>query len=177
SPGPRIATAAQPMAGGKLTRPADCRFYLALMQEYIDASCQPFPKSITESKQIAVRVQTVAQSTNPLERMRYVLSMEVVPGTEAAFTASARAQAMRDVTLAGIAAERYRLKHGEFPIDLQSLGEFMGTVPIDPYDGQPLRMIRKDGQLVLYSVGQDGRDDGGLDGQHNFEPDIVVRLK
>ncbi|MCI0361681.1 MAG: hypothetical protein L0211_24620, partial [Planctomycetaceae bacterium] len=33
SPGPRIATAAQPMAGGKLTRPADCRFYLALMQE------------------------------------------------------------------------------------------------------------------------------------------------
>ena len=60
---------------------------------------------------------------------------------------------------------------------MQSLGEFLGTPPIDPFDGQPLRMIQRDGELVLYSIGKDGRDDGGLDGQHNFEPDIVVRLK
>jgi hypothetical protein len=176
-PGPRIATALQPMAGGKLARAADCRFYLELMQEYIDASRQPFPKSLQDSNQIAARVATVAQSTNPLERMRYVQSMEIVPGMEASFTASARAQALRNVTLAAIASERYRLKHGEFPAHLQSLGEFLGTVPIDPFDGQLLRMIRKDGELLLYSVGKDGRDDGGLDGQYNFEPDIVARLK
>ncbi len=176
-PGPRIATAAQPMAGGRLTRPADCRFYLELMQDYIDASRQPFPKSITDTKQIAARVQTVARSTNPLERMRYALSMQVVPGTEAAFAASARAQAMRDVTLAAIAAQRYRLKQGEFPADLQSLGELLGTVPVDSYDGQPLRMIRKDGELVIYSIGQDGRDNGGQDPEDRNDPDIVVRLK
>jgi hypothetical protein len=174
---PRIATAAQPMAGGKLTRPADCRFYLEMLQEYIDASRQPFPKSINASKQIAARVQTVGHSTNPLERMRYVLSMEVVPGTEAAVTASARGQAMRDLTLVAIAARRYQLKHGEFPRDLQALSEFLEIAPIDPYDGQPLRLIRKDGELVLYSVGQDGRDDGGLELEDGNQPDIVVRLK
>lgn len=174
---PRIATAAQPMVGGKLTRPADCRFYLEMMQEYIDASRQPFPKSIDASKQIAARVQTVGQSANPLERMRYVLSMSVVPGTEAAFTASARGQAMRDLTLVAIAAKRYQLKHGDLPADLQALSEFLTTAPIDPYDGQPLRLNRKDGEFVLYSVGQDGRDDGGLEQEDSSQPDIVVRLK
>ena len=34
-------------------------------------------------------------------------------------------------------------------------------VPIDPYSGQPLRMAIIDGEPVIYSVGKDGRDDGG----------------
>ncbi len=35
------------------------------------------------------------------------------------------------------------------------------TVPIDPYDGKPLRLSIVGGQLVIYSVGKDGKDDGG----------------
>ena len=175
-PPPGAPPATDPMAGGKLIRPADCQFFLELMQEYIDASRQPLPKSIDDSKQIAARVQSVAQSTNPLDRMRYVLSMQVVPATEAAIAASARAQALRNLNLAAIAAERYRLAHGEYPPDLKALGELLSAVPLDPYDGQPLRVVRKEGELVLYSIGQDGRDDGGQDPEDRNQPDIVVRL-
>ncbi len=37
----------------------------------------------------------------------------------------------------------------------------MPEVPIDPYSGKPLRMTIIDGEPVIYSIGQDGRDDGG----------------
>jgi hypothetical protein len=40
--------------------------------------------------------------------------------------------------------------------------EFISAVPIDPMDIQPLRYkLNADGTFVLYSVGEDGKDDGG----------------
>ena len=40
------------------------------------------------------------------------------------------------------AVERYRLKHGKLPKDLNALvPEFMNKVPIDPFDGKPLRYL------------------------------------
>ena len=176
-PAPRIATAAQPMASGKLWRPADCRFYLQMMQEYIDASRQPFPKAIQDSRQIEGRVATVAQSTNPLERMRYVQSMTVVPAMKAAISASARTEAIHQLTLTAITAQRYQLKHGQWPSDLESLSEFLRERPLDPYDGKPVRMVVKGDELILYCIGEDEIDNGGQDPQDNFRPDIVVRLK
>lgn len=37
----------------------------------------------------------------------------------------------------------------------------MDKVPIDPYDGEPLRYRRLDPGFVVYSTGINGRDDGG----------------
>jgi hypothetical protein len=73
--------------------------------------------------------------------------------------------------------ERYRLKHGELPQKMADLGEFLPSIPLDPYDGQPLRLKVEDGELVLYSVGKNAADDGGSDLEGRGEPDIAVRLK
>jgi len=36
--------------------------------------------------------------------------------------------------------------------------------PLDPFDGKPLRMVRrKNGDVTLYSVGQDAKNDGGTE--------------
>jgi hypothetical protein len=35
------------------------------------------------------------------------------------------------------------------------------AVPVDPYDARPIRFAVVDGQPTVYSIGQDGRDDGG----------------
>jgi len=54
--------------------------------------------------------------------------------------------------------------------------EALTTLPntVDPYDGRPVRMaLGPDGIVVLWSVGQDGVDDGGLDDQR----DVVWRFK
>ncbi|HSY16925.1 MAG TPA: hypothetical protein VK815_01260 [Candidatus Acidoferrales bacterium] len=62
-----------------------------------------------------------------------------------------------------IALKRFQLKHGKWPEKLDELApEFMASVRIDPYDGKPLKYhATADGGYLLYSVGEDGTDDGG----------------
>jgi hypothetical protein len=62
-----------------------------------------------------------------------------------------------------IALKRFQLKHGKLPETLGELvPEFSRSVPIDPYDGKPLRYHpNADGTYLLYSIGEDGKDDGG----------------
>lgn len=74
-----------------------------------------------------------------------------------------RAEVAKQVTLTAIALKRYQLEHGNYPSDLNSLvTEFLPKVPLDPVDGRPLRYRRNaDGTFLLYSVGENGLDDGG----------------
>ncbi|HTB83402.1 MAG TPA: hypothetical protein VK742_07105 [Candidatus Sulfotelmatobacter sp.] len=74
-----------------------------------------------------------------------------------------RIEAARRVVIVAIALKRYQLKHGAWPQTLGELApELFPTVPIDPYDGKPLRYHpNPDGTYLLYCVGEDGVDDGG----------------
>jgi hypothetical protein len=69
----------------------------------------------------------------------------------------------KQTAITAIALKRYQLEHGNYPADLNSLmPEFIPAVPIDPVDGQPLRYRpNADGTFLLYSVGENGVDDGG----------------
>jgi hypothetical protein len=61
-----------------------------------------------------------------------------------------------------LAAERYRRKHGDWPETLDRLTpDFLAEVPLDPYDGEPLRYRRLADGVVVYSVGRDEVDNGG----------------
>ena len=62
-----------------------------------------------------------------------------------------------------IALERYRLRHGQSPPDLAALvPRFLSAVPLDPMSAKPFRyQLNPDGSFLLYSVGEDGIDDGG----------------
>jgi hypothetical protein len=57
---------------------------------------------------------------------------------------------------------RYRSQHGAFPESLDALSKAgLSHPPIDPFSGQPLiYKTHRDG-FTLYSVGPNGRDDGG----------------
>ncbi|HEY5914265.1 MAG TPA: hypothetical protein VJA21_27060 [Verrucomicrobiae bacterium] len=76
---------------------------------------------------------------------------------------AAETEARRRLVVAAIGLERYRLGHGSYPKDLQSLvPDVLKSVPVDFMDGQPLRFrLSELGAFVLYSVGLDGVDDGG----------------
>jgi hypothetical protein len=73
------------------------------------------------------------------------------------------AESRRRVLVTAIALERYRVRHGSLPKSLAELApDLVPAVPVDFIDGQPLRyQPQSDGHFVLYSVGLDGRDDGG----------------
>ena len=76
----------------------------------------------------------------------------------------AAGQASVDLARTAIALERYRLAHGEFPETLDALApQFIAKMPHDVIGGQPLKYRRTaDGQFVLYSIGWNETDDGGV---------------
>ncbi len=69
-----------------------------------------------------------------------------------------------DQTVIACASERYRLAHGEFPESLDALApSFIAQLPHDVIGGGPLKYRRTaDGQFVLYSIGWNEKDDGGV---------------
>jgi len=63
----------------------------------------------------------------------------------------------------GIACERFRLKHGRWPEALAKLApDYLPAVPLDPFDGKPLKMKSLADGVVIYSIGADGDDNGGV---------------
>ncbi len=76
---------------------------------------------------------------------------------------AANAENERRMAVTVIALERFHLRHGQYPAQLPDLvPELLARVPIDLMDGKPLRYrLRDDGTFLLYSVGEDGKDDGG----------------
>jgi hypothetical protein len=81
---------------------------------------------------------------------------------------------------AALAAERYRRRQGDWPPSLATLvPRYLGDVPLDPFDGKPMRYRRTDTGALIYSVGRDGRDDGGDPTRppNEFDPrDIVLTV-
>jgi hypothetical protein len=86
---------------------------------------------------------------------------------------------LRCATVA-LAAERFlqaEHRRPERPEDL--VPRYLTAVPVDPFDGQPLRWRRLPDGLVIYSVGPDHKDDGGnLDRKNLDQPgtDVGFRL-
>lgn len=81
----------------------------------------------------------------------------------------------------GLAVERYRLAHGALPETLRDLvPRYIPDVPLDPFDGKPLRYKRLERGYAVYSVGPDGNDDGGTEplpavkGKPSTPPDDIT---
>jgi hypothetical protein len=63
-----------------------------------------------------------------------------------------------------LAVLRYRLQHQRLPDSLTELvPEFVDAVPIDPFAGQALQYRRQAKGFVIYSVGVDGQNNGGIE--------------
>lgn len=63
------------------------------------------------------------------------------------------------------AVERWRLVHADaLPPTLDALvPQFLAAVPEDPMDGKPLKFRPRPKGFVVYSIGEDGTDDGGTE--------------
>src|SRR5207245_1249906 len=60
-----------------------------------------------------------------------------------------------------LAVRMYYLEHGRYPGRVSEISKkWLPAVPIDLWD-QPIAYRLKDGQPIIYSLGPDGKDDGG----------------
>lgn len=61
-----------------------------------------------------------------------------------------------------LALTEYRIVNGHYPASLDELiPKYLVAVPADPFDGKPMRYVLKDGEAMIYSVGENRLDDGG----------------
>jgi hypothetical protein len=89
----------------------------------------------------------------------------LVPPVSKSATRVARAQAGLDLALIGCALERYRLEAGRYPDALDALRKYLPKIPPDVISGEPLKYrLTNDGRFLLYSVGWNETDDGGMPG-------------
>jgi len=95
-----------------------------------------------------------------------LLDRMLLPAVSRAIQKSASAQACVDLASVACALERYRLAHGDYPEAITSLApQLIDSLPHDVVNGQPLKYRRTaDRQFVLYSVGWNETDDGGVSG-------------
>jgi hypothetical protein len=127
---------------------------LRLMNENIEAAKLPLEQQAAAFKQVEDKVKV----------SRSIAVRLLMPAAQKVAQAERRIQAQMRSALVGVAAERYRLEHGRWPESIEALVQagLLGAVPLDPFDGQPLRFKRLADGLVIYSVGFDGVDNGGV---------------
>jgi hypothetical protein len=82
--------------------------------------------------------------------------------------ASLRTRAHLRCAMVGVAVERYRLIRGHWPTSLAEIPpNILPAVPLDPFDGKPLKYVHRDDGVTVYSVGADEQDNGGEVGDNN----------
>jgi hypothetical protein len=123
-------------------------------------SHRPWPEAKQSIDKTIARINQMAGS--PV-RLRYWLSMISIPNFQRATDTGMRMETEWQLTRTAVALKRYQLRDGKLPPGLEALvPEFLPALPYDPMSGKPLcYRLKPDGSFVLYSVGEDGKDDGG----------------
>lgn len=124
--------------------------YVTLLIEGSD----DLPRLLTEARTMAGSVSAV----DP----RSMFARITLPSLTRAIELHARLIAQTRCLLTALAAERFRMATGRFPESLNELTpDYLDEVPLDPFDGKTLRLVQTDEGIVIYSIGENGLDDGG----------------
>ena len=107
-----------------------------------------------------------------------IMTAMVLPALSRVASKAAEAQAGHELARAALASARYHAEKDGWPARLADLvPDYLPEVPVDPFDGKPLRMTTADGGTILYSVGLNGKDEGGREGgKDDTGDDVVFRL-
>lgn len=140
------------------------------LQQYSDARKElslPWHEMISRFRRLDSRVESL--KGNRFAMWTRSAFVKYAPRLEMLSQVMAYAAARQTSTNVGLAAQRYRLRYGRLPTSLGEIEPDLfgklpdGTVPlIDPFDGQPLRFNLNELRLVIYSVGMNETDEGGV---------------
>jgi len=96
------------------------------------------------------------------DQWRFLLSGGAFGITRAVVLRAPQADMMRQMTITAIALARFRSAESRYPDQLSDLvPAYLAAIPVDSADGHPLRYRREGIGFVLYSVGENLKDDGG----------------
>jgi hypothetical protein len=162
--------------------------FLETYRELLEATRGPWPAPLVRTAKF--KAKSPEDLANEEQASALVGGSWVVPSRLAGLVRwqieqTARETARLRAAAAGLAALRFRRAEGRWPRSLEELvPSWLGTVPLDPYTGKPLLVTSADDGVVVYSVGLNGRDDGGVEtpevdqwGSHfHGAPDVAFRV-
>jgi hypothetical protein len=132
----------------------DAITYLDLMEDYIETAQLP-----PHQRQSAV--DAIEAKIDKIPKIRILLRI-FMPALSRVTMVDVRAIAQLRTAQTGLAIERYRLATGKLPDNLSDLlPTYLEAMPKDPFDGKDLRYKKLETGFVVYSIGEDGTDDGG----------------
>ena len=152
----------------------DAVIYLDLMNDYLEANRLPY----SQRQEAVDAVTDELESTSQI----HIFVRSLMSALSRVTTIELRAIAHLRTARVGLAIQRYRLAAGALPDTLSDLvPAYLDAVPNDPFDGNQLRYERRGAGFVIYSVGEDLSDDGGIErpprnkrrGQHRPNWDVT----
>jgi hypothetical protein len=133
---------------------------LEWMNEAVAISRRPATEQSALLRAWDAKIAAVKRSQ--FERFTAILPLLLAPSTSAASGAFSRAQAELGATAILIAAERQRRRTGKWPASIKAIDpSIMPAPPLDPFTGEPFHFEHRDGQLFIYSIGPNGKDERG----------------
>lgn len=125
-------------------------------------------RSLEQWSKLSPKVRSSQQT--PFEQAMREMSWQdkvlklVLPPLESLVKGDERARTSEDATRLAIALERFRVASGRYPTTLGELvPAYIADVPLDSTTGGPLIYRVSENGYTLYSVGNDGEDNGGVE--------------
>lgn len=136
----------------------DAIFMMEFCTAHAEAGLSP---NYQQAKRTAPRFPAFESN---IERNAHMLSWILLPSLEHAVDLQFRELASRRLAATALAIRLYEVDHGHRPRALSELvPDYISAIPSDPFspDGAPIGYRPDADPPVLYSVGDDGVDDGG----------------
>lgn len=104
--------------------------------------------------------QTLSEGREKITGRNLFLSI-YLPGLSVEYTLAMQLEARQRGMMVTLAIHVFREEHGRWPDTLDACGSEIEDVRVDPFSGKDFVYELRDGTPWLYSVGCDGKDDGG----------------
>ncbi len=153
---------------GRLRMDADELTALRLAADAIETVGLPWPEAAEKARGFEERLRALAEEKSPVASifppMSRILAQRAATETEVALARTV------------LALKAYKNDHGDYPESLEALRQALAwDVPLDPCSGRDLRYARRDEGFLLYSLGPNLKDDGGVAAPDGQEQDILWR--
>ena len=150
------------------------------LRQKIDADLRKLAKSTSDLKSLALSMLGGPREALS-QRLCQVFVALLLPAVSSAADAEDRATMQFELVKLAFALAAYCADHSGYPAKLADLTpKYVAAVPKDIFNGEELRYKREAEGYLLYSVGVNGKDDGGK-GYDDRKPgetwdDLVVRV-
>ena len=138
-------------------------FYTELIDQVTNAYAQT---QLTDVEDFVMEKKRAVDTARGLQKFREpnpigtILYAMLLPSSQGVLKKKCNSQVSHRATILIAALQTFKKSAGRYPATLDALiPDIIPEVPLDPYDGQPMRYDRSKG--VVYSVGEDLKDSNG----------------